>query len=319
MSLTSLRNFMRIFTNYNIADERDRNASIAIGNFDGVHLGHQSIIKLAKNMNPDSQLGVLTFDPHPREFFRPADTNFRLMNTQTKNNRLKKLGIKLLYQLAFNQKLASLTAREFAEKVISKGLGAKNVVVGADFCFGKERAGTVKILSDLGSELGFTVGIADIVTGNGEILSSTNIRKLLSNGNTRESAKMLGHWHRIDGKVILGDQRGRELGYPTANISLEGLHMPKLGVYAVLVDILSGPHRGSYKGAAAIGCKPTFGENVINCETYIFDFHGDIYGESISVGLVDFLRPEEAFKTVDELVIQMKLDCEKAYLKLNKL
>ena len=217
--------------------------------------------------------------------------------------------------------LASLTlsAREFAEKVISKGLGAKSVVVGADFCFGKNRAGTVKILSELGAELGFTVGIADIVSGSGEILSSTNIRKLLSAGNTRESAKMLGHWHRIDGKVILGDQRGRELGYPTANISLEGLHQPKLGVYSVLVDILSGPHRGSYKGAASIGCKPTFGENVVNCETYIFNFHGDIYGESVSVGLVDFLRPEEAFKTVNELVLQMKLDCEKALLSLNKL
>ena len=155
---------MRIFTNYNIADERDRNASIAIGNFDGVHLGHQSIIKLAKNMNLDSPLGILTFNPHPREFFRPADTNFRLMNTQTKNNRLKKLGIKLLYQLAFNQKLASLTAREFAEKVISKGLGAKSVVVGADFCFGKNRAGT----QFLGAHpFHFSTSPFDIVSGSG--------------------------------------------------------------------------------------------------------------------------------------------------------
>ena len=129
---------------------------------------------------------------------------------------------------------------------------------------------------------------------------------------------MLGHWHRLDGLVITGDQRGRTLGYPTANISLDRLHKPRLGIYSVLVDILSGPECGSYTGVTSVGKKPMFGDNVINCETYIFDFQEDIYGEEISVALIDFIRPEENFSSVEELILQMDLDCRKAKKSLSR-
>lgn len=295
----------------------DRGASIAVGNFDGVHLGHQAIIRKAEKFSSNYPLGILTFSPHPREFFNPQGPSFRLMSDKSRNNRLNKLGIKILYQINFDAAMASLSPYNFAEKVIAKGLGAKNIVVGADFCFGKNRAGDVNMLIEFGYELGFSVEIAQTVSNNGKVLSSTNIRNLLSKGFTREAAKMLGHWHRLDGVVISGDQRGRTLSYPTANISLDGIHKPRLGVYSVFIDILTGSKRGSYNGVTSIGTKPMFGENAVNCETYIFDFHEDIYGEEISVALVDFIRPEENFSSVDELILQMGLDCGKAKKSLN--
>jgi riboflavin kinase/FMN adenylyltransferase len=307
---------MKIITDYNITDEDHRGASIAVGNFDGVHLGHQSIIKKAEEFSSNSPLGILTFSPHPREFFNPRKIPFRLMNETSRNNRLKKLGVKILYQISFNRALASLSARDFARKILSVGIGAKNVVIGSDFCFGQNRKGDSKMLSKLGREFGFSVDISDIVSDANENLSSTNIRNLLSNGKTKEAAKMLGHWHRLDGSVISGDRRGRTLGYPTANISLDGLHKPKLGVYSVLVDILTGPKAGSYKGVTSVGRKPMFGDNVINCETYLFNFTGDIYGEQISVALIDFLRCEQKFSSITQLISRMNIDCEEARLSL---
>jgi riboflavin kinase/FMN adenylyltransferase len=307
---------MKIITDYNISDENHRGASIAVGNFDGVHLGHQSIIQKAEEFSSNSPLGILTFSPHPREFFDPRKIPFRLMNETSRNNRLKKLGVKILYQISFNKALASLSARDFAKKVLAVGIGAKNVVIGSDFCFGKNRAGDAKMLATLGDEFGFNVDISDIVSDSNETLSSTNIRNLLSNGLAREAAKMLGHWHRLDGLVVSGDRRGRTLGYPTANISLDGLHKPKLGVYSVLVDILTGPNTGSYKGVTSVGKKPMFGDNSVNCETYLFDFTGDIYGEQISVALIDFIRCEQKFSSLTQLISQMNIDCEEARLSL---
>ena len=309
---------MRILTDYNIINECHKGASVAVGNFDGVHLGHQSIIKNAGQFSSNCPLGVLTFSPHPREFFKPESSAFRLMNDKSRNNRLKRLGVEILYQITFDETMASLSAYNFAEKVIAKGLGAKNLVIGADFCFGKDRTGDANMLIELGNDLGFNVEIADTVSDDDKILSSTSIRNLLSDGCTRDAAKMLGHWHRLDGLVITGDQRGRTLGYPTANISLDRLHKPRLGIYSVLVDILSGPKCGSYTGVTSVGKKPMFGDNVINCETYIFDFQEDIYGEEISVALIDFIRPEENFSSVEELILQMDLDCRKAKKSLSR-
>jgi len=143
-------------------------------------------------------------------------------------------------------------------------------------------------------------------------VSSTSIRSALAEGRPRDAATQLGHWHRIEGIVIGGEQRGRELGYPTANMSLEGLHLPKLGVYAVLVDVLDGPFQGSYHGAASLGVRPMFGENTPNLETFIFDFSGDLYGSNLSVALVDFLRPELKFDGLEALIEQMQRDCDQA-------
>ena len=305
---------MRIIRDTVFIDPADRGAVAAIGNFDGVHIGHRAVIDLTREAAKaaGAPLGIMTFEPHPRSYFSKDPTPFRLMNAEAKANRLAKLGVEKLYEVPFNKALASLTPREFAQTVICDQLGLKHIVVGADFCFGKDRAGTVNDLQEFGREMGFGVTIAPIVaieTGN---ISSTAIRQALTDGKPRDAAAMLGHWHRIVGEVIRGDQRGRALGYPTANMSITGLHPPKFGVYAVKVDVLDGPHKGTYNGAASIGVRPMFGENTPNCETFIFDFKGDLYGATLSVALIDYLRPEMKFDGLDALITQMDADCETA-------
>ncbi|SEQ68935.1 bifunctional riboflavin kinase/FAD synthetase [Thalassovita taeanensis] len=305
---------MRIIRDYTYVTEQDRGASAAIGNFDGVHLGHRSVIDIARRAGEKigAPLGVVTFEPHPRQYFAPKAPAFRLMSREARAHRLEKLGVERLYELNFNAALSALTPEAFAKRVISDGLGLKHVVVGADFCFGNARAGTVEHLKEFGATLGFGVTVADLLEGDGIQVSSTAIRTALSEGRPRDAAAMLGHWHRIEGKVIGGDQRGRELGFPTANMSIDGLHPPKHGVYAVLADVLEGPHKGSYLGAASIGVRPMFGENHPNLETYLFDFKGDLYGTPLSIGLVDYLRPELKFDSLGALITQMDADCARA-------
>ncbi len=303
---------MRIIRDYQFVDLADRGATAAIGNFDGVHLGHRSVIELAQSAAPDAPLGVVTFEPHPREYFAPDAPPFRLMGRESRAHRLEKIGVKRLYELAFNSTLASLSPEAFARDVLHDGLGLAHVVVGADFCFGKGRAGTAEDLVRFGAQYGFGVTIAPLMERDDLTVSSTAIREALTRGETREAAAMLGHWHRIDGPVISGEQRGRELGFPTANMSIDGLHPPAFGVYAVLVDVLEGPHKGSYHGAASIGVRPMFGENKANLETYLFDFKGDLYGAPLSVGLVEHLRGEEKFDSLDALITQMGADCDRA-------
>ncbi|MFT6076146.1 MAG: riboflavin kinase/FMN adenylyltransferase [Yoonia sp.] len=305
---------MRIIRDTLFIDPSDRGAAAAIGNFDGVHIGHRAVIDLTRNAAAaaNAPLGIMTFEPHPRSYFSREDSPFRLMSAEAKANRLAKLGVEKLYEVPFNAALASLTPLEFAQTVIADQLGLKHVVVGADFCFGKDRAGTIEGLQTYGAEMGFGVTIAPILSIGTANVSSTAIRQALTDGKPRDAAAMLGHWHRIEGKVIRGDQRGRELGYPTANMSISGLHPPKFGVYAVKVDVLNGPLKGNYNGAASIGVRPMFGENVPNCETFIFDFKADLYGATLSVALVDYLRPELKFDDLDALIIQMDADCTKA-------
>ena len=287
-----------------------RGASVAMGNFDGVHLGHRSVIDLARR--PGAPLGIVTFEPHPRQVFAPDAPPFRLMNAEARANRLAKLGVDQLFQLPFDKTLASLTPDAFARDVLAEGLGVSHVVVGADFCFGKGRAGTAADLTALGQQHGFDVTIAPLLSVGGREVSSTAIRQALSEGRPRDAAAMLGHWHRIEGAVIHGEKRGRELGYPTANMSVDGLHLPRHGVYAVKVDILSGPQAGAHIGAASLGVRPMFGENRPNLETFLFDFAGDLYGHHLSIAFVDFLRPELKFDSLDALIAQMEADCTQA-------
>lgn len=303
---------MRIIRDYQFVETQDRGASAAIGNFDGVHIGHRSVIELARKAAPDAPLGIITFEPHPREYFAPKSPPFRLMRRGARGHRLEKLGVEKLYELNFNAALAGLTPKEFARNVLAEGLGVAHVVVGADFCFGKGRAGNAEDLVRFGREMGFGVTVAPLLEKSEHTVSSTAIRTALSEGRPRDATAMLGHWHRIEGAVIGGEQRGRDLGFPTANMSIEGLHPPAFGVYAVLVDVLDGPHRGSYRGAASLGVRPMFGGEVPNIETYLFDFSGDLYGATLSVGLVDYLRPEMEFESLDALIAQMDGDCARA-------
>ena len=305
---------MRIIRDYHYVEAEDRGASAAIGNFDGVHIGHQSVIALARSAGDkiDAPLGVMTFEPHPRQYFAPQTPSFRLMSAEARASRLAKLGVERLYELNFNAALSALTPREFAQQVIADGLGLKHIVVGADFCFGKDRVGTVTLLQKYGAEMGFGVTIAPLLENTAGQVSSTSIRQALGAGHPREAALQLGHWHHIEGPVIGGEQRGRELGYPTANMSIDGLHPPKFGVYAVLVEVQDGPHAGSYHGATSLGVRPMFGVNTANLETFIFDFSGDLYGATLSVALVDFLRPELKFDGLKPLITQMAADCASA-------
>jgi riboflavin kinase/FMN adenylyltransferase len=234
------------------------------------------------------------------------------MNAEARANRLARIGVEHLFQLPFDATLAGLSPDAFVGQVLHDGLGIAHVVVGADFCFGKGREGKADDLARLCAESGIRTTIAPLVTEDGAEISSTLIRKSLGEGRPRDAAAMLGHWHRIEGEVLHGEKRGRELGYPTANMSMQGLHLPRFGVYAVLVDILTGPQAGSYRGAASLGVRPMFGVNRPNLETFLFDFKGDLYGQHLSVALVDYLRPELKFDGLPALITQMDADCARA-------
>lgn len=292
----------------------DRGASVAIGNFDGVHLGHQAVIDIARTQaqRTGAPLGVVTFEPHPREYFNPQSPPFRLMNSEARENRFDKMGVDRLYQLPFDGVLANLSPPDFARQVLCEGLGLSHVVVGADFQFGRDRKGTVSDLKTFGKDLGFDVTVAELLHTDGIEVSSTAIRNALSDGRPRDAAAMLGHWHRIDGEVLGGDQRGRDMGYPTTNMSINRLHPPKFGVYAVLADVLTGPHKGMYHGAASVGTRPTFGDNKPNLETFLFDFSEDLYDEHLSIAFIEYLRPELKFDSLDALVAAIDDDCARS-------
>jgi riboflavin kinase/FMN adenylyltransferase len=305
---------MRQFQTHNIPKDA-RGAAVAIGNFDGVHLGHQAIIDVARKQakKNNTPLGILTFEPHPRTFFSKKHGKdlppFRLLNASARFHRLEKLGVDLILEIPFDQELCELSDWDFSQKILTDAFGLSHVVVGSDFCFGKGRQGNALSLSKHAEQLGFGITIAELKNHGEHVISSTNIRKALAEANPKKAAAMLGHWHRIEGTVEHGEKRGRTLGYPTINIAIDGLQAPAFGVYAVITDILTGPHAGHYKGVASIGVRPMFGQNKPNFETFIFDFDGDLYGETVSVGLIEYLRDEENFDGIDSLITQMGSDC----------
>ncbi|MFB2593880.1 bifunctional riboflavin kinase/FAD synthetase [Paracoccus sp. p4-l81] len=300
---------MQIIHDWTGIDATLRGASCAMGNFDGVHRGHQSVIDTARRFGP---LGVITFEPHPRQFFAPDAPPFRLMNAEARANRLAHVGVERLYELPFDARLAAMPAAEFARTVLADGLGVAHVTVGADFRFGKGRDGDAQVLAELGRALGFGVTIAPLMRERGAEVSSTAIRTALTEGRVQDAAQMLGHWHRIEGEVLHGAKRGRELGYPTANMAIAGLHPPRFGVYAVRAKVLGGPHQGEYDAVANLGLSPMFDGKVPLLETHLFDFHGDLYGQHLSVALIHYLRPEARFDGLPALIAQMDDDSARA-------
>ena len=302
---------MQIFRHFEHLPASGRGASIAIGNFDGVHRGHQALLAKAKieGKKIGAPLGALIFEPHPQEFFKPDGPRFRLTPFRAKARLLENYGTDILYALHFDKALASLTAEEFVEKVLIQGMHVRHIVVGEDFQFGKGRTGNTQLLKALGGPHGYAVTIFDPV-GAGDVpkISSTRIRELLRDGKPAEAARLLGHWWTVEGRVAHGDKRGRTLGFPTANVSLEGTLEPALGIYAVRVEV----NGLRYGGAASYGRRPTFDKKDVLLEVNIFDFKGDIYGQSIVVEFISFLRPEIKFASVDELVAQMKADVDEA-------
>lgn len=294
---------MQIFRHYEHLPAAARGATVAIGNFDGVHLGHQALLKHAKTLG--AKLGVLVFEPHPQEFFKPGGPRFRLTPFRAKARLLERVGVDVLYALHFDAAFAALSADEFVAKVLMQGLGAKHVVVGQDFQFGKGRAGNIDLLKARGQEGGFDVSTFDLIGAGSEVkISSTRIREALRDGKPEVAAKLLGHWWTVEGRVEQGDKRGRTIGFPTANVSLEGYLEPALGVYAVRVEIAG----RSYDGVANFGRRPTFDKKDVLLEVHIFDFSSDIYGQQIVVSFIGYLRPETKFSGLDALKAQIAKD-----------
>ena len=303
---------MKTIEGFRGLDAGDRGASAAIGNFDGVHLGHRVLINDAAEAAAGGQVGVITFDPHPRRLFQPDAPSFCLTTSAKKTRLLAGAGVDLLYNLAFDWDLAGMDAADFVHDVLHAGLGIRHLVVGSDFRFGKARKGDAVLLRAMGADLGFGVTIQELVGDESGDFASTAIRVLIEEGRCEEAARQLGRWHTVSGPVVMGDQRGRDLGYPTANLAFGPQLVPRFGVYAAWVDVLDGPHTGRHAGVASIGERPTFGVNTPNFEVHLFDFSGDLYGTEISVGLVRYLRGEVAFEGIEPLIAQMDLDSVEA-------
>jgi riboflavin kinase/FMN adenylyltransferase len=306
---------MEIFHDWRSVPAAARGASVALGNFDGVHLGHAAVVRAAHAARPDARLAVLTFEPHPREYFRPQDPAFRLTLPAERAAALAALGVELIYELPFDHDFSHLTADEFCADVLARGLGAAHLACGADFAFGHRRGGDVALLARRAEAQGTGLTIVPPVSDAQGPMSSTRIRRLLQDGYPDRAAAMLGRPYAIRGEVIHGDARGRTIGFPTANILL-GRHLePARGVYAVDARLPNGDVR---HGVANIGLRPTVGGTQPRLEAHLFDFAGDLYGQEVSVALRKFIREEKKFESFDALKVQIQKDAEEALLFVNK-
>jgi riboflavin kinase/FMN adenylyltransferase len=291
-----------------------KGGAVALGNFDGVHRGHQALLACTaeKAAALKAPLVALTFEPHPRRFF-VADTGpFRLTLPPAKTRLLGQYGVQAILAQHFDEAFAALSADAFVDDVLLNGLGARHVVCGYDFTFGARRGGNVEKLRKMGEKRGFGVTILDPVMREGEIYSSTRIREALRAGMVREAAELLGHRWEIEGVVEQGDQRGRTIGFPTANVAL-GEHLrPRFGVYAVRALVDGQESKGWRDAVANLGKRPTVGKLQENFEVHLFDFAGDLYGKVLRVELVDFIRPEMKFAGLDQLKAQIAADGQSA-------
>ena len=317
---------MRILRHFEDVPPELRGSVVAIGNFDGVHRGHRALIAEARRQAESRKvpLAVLSFEPHPQEFFRalrqeggpsPAGPDcFRLTPLRPKARLLADLGVDVLFALPFDADMARRSPRDFVENILVKELGISGVVVGHDFEFGQKRAGNLATLRELGAVHGFTVTAFDTVTASGDDkISSTLIRQLLKEAKPEEAARLLGHPWTIEARVEHGDARGRTMGFPTANMHLNHCLAPAYGVYAVRVAILEGDHAVSrHDGVANFGIRPMYQVNVPLLETHLFDFDGDLYGKYLSVELIRYIRPEAKFPSLDDLIAQIRADAARA-------
>ena len=306
---------MKVVRQYTSLSAIDRGAVVALGNFDGVHLGHQAVLAAARREASalGVPFGVLVFEPHPREFFRPDAEDFRLTPMPVKTRLFEKLGADIVYALPFDTDMASKLAPEFVLDVLVGGLQSVHAVVGHDFRFGRGRSGDASVLAYMGEMEGFGTTIVKPVLGPEGEISSTRIRDLLHHGKPEEAAQLLGRPWAVQGRVRTGDQRGRTIGFPTANLALDGYLKPALGIYATRIEVLSGAHAGRlYDGVGYVGKRPTFGKTDIILEVNLFDFKGDLYNTEISVELRHFIRYDIKFDGVEALIAQMNKDAEKA-------
>jgi riboflavin kinase/FMN adenylyltransferase len=300
---------MQIFRDWRGLPDAARGASVALGNFDGVHLGHASVLRVARAARPDRPLAVLTFEPHPREYFRPQDPPFRLTLSAERAASLAALGVGIVYELPFDQAFSHVTAEQFVSEVLHAGLGAAHLTCGADFAFGHRRGGGTSTLAAMGEALGIGLTLAPLIADAEGPISATRIRRLLQDGYPERAAALLGRPFSIRGEVTHGDERGRTIGFPTANVPL-GRHLePDRGVYAVTARL---PDGVPIKGVANIGLRPTVGGTESRVEAHLFDFNKDVYGQELTVELRFFLREEQKFASFEALMGQIAQDAAQA-------
>lgn len=294
-----------------IPDEA-RGGVIAIGNFDGVHRGHQAVLQRAKDIATEKSVPcyALSFEPHPRTLFRPESPVFRLTPEPMKARVMAAFGLDGLLVMPFTRELAATSAEDFVTHHMLDQAGASHVVSGFDFHFGKDRAGTPEFLQKAGERIGFGVAIVEAHAEEGqEPFSSSTIRRLLGGGDVRAAAAALNYRWTVSGTVVEGAKLGRTLGYPTANTVLEPSCRLKFGIYAVRLRRADGR---LYDGVASYGRRPTFDNGQALLETFIFDFDDELYGETVEVSLFGHIRGEEKFESADDLVEQMDRDAEGA-------
>jgi riboflavin kinase / FMN adenylyltransferase len=309
---------IRVIRHPGLQSHHPRGAVLTIGNFDGLHRGHALLIERVKDLARAAgrPVAVLTFEPHPRSVFVPAAEPFRLTPFRVKERELARLGIDLLFMQHFDLAFAAKSAEDFLSEIIVGAIGASHVVVGWDCTFGKGRRGTPEMLRGAGARCGFDVTVIEPIRGAGEVVySSTQIRELLKEGKPRQAATLLGRFWEIDGRVLVGDRRGRTIGFPTVNLGLGEYIRPAFGVYAVRVsgDGADDPFAGrTIGGVANIGLRPTVGTPEPRLEAHLFDIDADLYGRHLRVALVDFIRPEIKFAGLDGLKAQIAEDARRA-------
>lgn len=305
----------------NLSDVKfDKNTVLTLGTFDGIHLGHQQIISAVVDKAKQNKMRsfVLTFDPHPRKVLSKDDKVYLLSTLEEKIEMFSKLDVENVFIIEFTKEFSQYSAEQFIGKYLIGGIGFSEIAIGYDHHFGKGRGGNADILSSIGYENGFKTSIIQSFSVEDTIVSSTKVRNALMNGDVSLAAKMLGRYYQFSGTVVGGDKRGRALGYPTANIELDSAEklLPLIGIYAVKVSI----NGQTMNGLLSIGRRPTFYEDgEVVSEVYIYNFDKQIYGEKLSISLVERLRGEEKFNSIDELIAQMNQDKENGIKVLNKL
>ena len=352
---------MRIYKTLADISPAARGAVVAIGNFDGIHRGHRKVMRIATRIaaSRNCASAVLTFEPHPRQFFQPDTEPFRLTPLMPKARRIAALGIDSLFVAGFDQAFSQVSAESFVMDILLDRIGATHVVVGYDFVFGHNRAGNLQMLREICATRKVGVTVVDAAAASdGTVYSSSRIRGLIADGEVAEAARLLGDAWEIEGMVVEGDKRGRQIGFPTANIPIEGYLHPKLGVYAVRVGLADAPEAKKARdggepvisdtgglpktldaeagegappigagprtdkpsggwwrwvnGIANIGVRPTVGGSGVRVEAHLFDFNRDLYGQTLRVALVDFIREERKFDGIEALKTQIAVDCDRA-------